>query len=313
MADRIGRNYIGSFKIDNKVFISTSSPTGTLTGLLKFTVFDIKDLQFNRVREIFSATYDSEYFIDPILRVRVIENLNLRDIVSYSPNARALDPSIRGNTYNLVASCRANGLIFFQGINFDVFLKGNTEPIPTDSAFLNVTSIFAIRNLGRIFTERWFNRGTTSVLTFFSSTAVPPVVYEFRINSLQNVNLFQIYRNNQMEETRYIGKDFIAINEFYTAFLVYDTERLSQEIWVYHRNETNSAKGHVILPLNEFQEDITGMLFLHYSDTNSMFVRNLGKWEIFEISEYQLVIDTLNFSERYKGLVNRTLVGRISG
>ena len=157
--------------------------------------------------------------------------------------------------------------------------------------YFRLNFIYKVKNLGRIFIESEYS-SEYSKLTFFSSTSSPPVVYEFAIDEYLNVNTKKIYEIKNEDSERYTGNDMISVTKKLIAFLVFDNKLLRQSIRILYRDETNFAIGHTHILLDDHKTEISTVKFLCFKSWNMIYVRNTEQWDMYEIKDIELVIDT---------------------
>lgn len=155
-------------------------------------------------------------------------------------------------------------MLFFQGINLDII--GNTALSQSTGGvlvnYLNITHIYSVKELGRIFTEKPYNLDLMSSFSFFSSSPSPPTVYEFLVDHTMNVVIQRVYVSMNYESSRYIGNDAIAINENFIALLIYDYKTRSQAIRIFYRSGSNFGIGHTDIQLYTFEGEISSIVFM---------------------------------------------------
>ena len=145
-----------------------------------------------------------------------------------------------------------------------------------DIMYLNLTFIYKVNNLGKIFTESEYSL-QPSTFTFFSSTSSPPIVYEFVIDEYLNVNTKRIYSVKD-DGQRYTGNDMITVTQKFIAFLLFDNKMLRQSIRILYRDETNFGIGHTHILLDQFRADVSVIRFLSYKESDVIYVRNIEQW-----------------------------------
>ena len=180
-----------------------------------------------------------------------------------------------------------NNISKYKDIEDQIWPMRNIKP---DVMYFNLTFIYNVKYLGKIFTEFEYCL-EYSTFTFFSSTSSPPIVYEFVIDEYLNINTKKIY-DVKDEEQRYTGNDMITVTQKFIAFLLFDNKMLRQCIRILYRDETNFGIGHTHILLNQFRTDISIVKFLSYKESDVIYVRNIEQWSYFQINDIELVLDT---------------------
>lgn len=176
-----------------------------------------------------------------------------------------------------------------------------------DSNYLQFTSAFNLKNAGHIYTDKGYKRDTSNILKFATSTNSPPVVYEFYIDSTQNMNVRRIYANEENDLGRFIGLDKIVFNNMYLLHLLWDSIDLVQVLRVYNRQETNFGIYLTQIIFNEFRSPVSGFKFLSYLNDRRLFIRTQEQWKLMQIQDRYLVIDTFSYRDQFnKLLINET-------
>lgn len=171
--------------------------------------------------------------------------------------------------------------------------------------------MYDVKEVGRIFSEKNFNLDEKFGFTFFTSSPSPPTVYEFNVDEHMNVVIQKIYQSLNYELLRYIGNDAISVTDYFVALLVYDYKTQRQAVRIFYRRGTNYGIGHTDIQLRSFDNEISAMTFIGYTNFYRLYVRNSLKWSIFEVSDTELVINTYVAKDDYLKLINGTYDARI--
>ena len=299
-SDSLGRNSIATFSIKNQTFVLTSGYDNP--NLLGLNIFDISKITNREVTEITSHIYS---YLNFSSEVEALQRFNIRDIKSFSPIFSPNSKISKAEKYHfIIMSWFNNGLIYFKGINLNNTFSFNSEA--EEIKYLQLSYIYNITGIGKIFTEKEYYNDTKVEFFFYSSTSYPPVVYEFLVDEYLNMNINRIYDSNFVEQIRYAGNDMIAVNENFIAFLLYDLKSLVQTIRVFYRDETNFGLGHTHIPLLNLKSPISAMRFLSFNTANDIFVINPEKWSIERINDYEIIFNLYNKKEEYLPYWNRT-------
>ena len=171
-------------------------------------------------------------------------------------------------------------MLFFQATNLDDIEKvSKISDIPqSHKKHLNLTYIYEVKELGRIFTEKPYNIDERVNFTFFTSSPSPPTVYEFNVDEHMNVVIQKIYQSLNYELLRYIGNDAISVTDYFVALLVYDYKTQRQAVRIFYRRGSNFGIGHTDIQLSSFDNEVSAIRFLAYENSYRLYVRNSLKF-----------------------------------
>lgn len=285
--DSRGQNSLTSGKMDDYWFILATTLDDS--GVIQVSFYNISQAAKGKIDFIYYTSYGITQFYDWFEKRPLTGEFNFRDLVYYKAEYKylsELEPQPRSKTkeqHYVIASCYNCGIVFFR-------IHDYVAPNGTEVQYINMTYIYKEPTIGRIFTEKSYNL-QKSDFTFFTSLSSPPVIFEFLIDETMNVNMNKVYSDNSRSQ-RYKDSELITVNNKFIAQLLYDRKLLKQVIRIYYRNETNFGVGHIHIHLEDYKFSISGIQFLSYFEGDRIYVRNMEKWEIYDIQDPEFIIDT---------------------